>query len=162
MEQPVNELTEFDSLICDSRLQLLKSAIPFIPAGKQRFLSVYVKYIELSNTIRLVNTIKSDSLGICSLSGRKSAPNSEDFMQTIRKYCSESERETLDMITNFMSAYRMFKMYKDSADDTHRSADGSDTAASNGHDNSILDVLKSMLTPEQQEMFDTYSAVLTP
>lgn len=156
MEQPVKELTEFDSVICDSRIQMIKSAIPFVGPREQRFLSIYVKYIELSKTITLAKNMKPDSLGVCSITGKKSSGDNADFIQTIRKYCTSSERETIDMITNMISAYKMLRAYKEtiaSSENTENEADGKD--------NSIINILKSQLSPEQQEMFDMYSSMIT-
>lgn len=156
MEQTAKELTEFDSVICDSRIQMMKSAIPFVGPREQRFLSIYVKYIELSKTINLAKNLKPDSLGMCSITGKKPSGDNNDFLQTIRKYCSPAERETIDTITNMISAYRMLRTYKEtmaSAESTGNEADGKD--------NSIINILKSQLSPEQQEMFDMYSSMIT-
>lgn len=156
MEQTAKELTEFDSVICDSHIQMMKSAIPFVGPREQRFLSIYVKYIELSKTINLAKNLKPDSLGVCSITGKKPSGDNNDFLQTIRKYCSPAERETIDMITNMISAYKMLRTYKEtmaSAESTGKEADGKD--------NSIINILKSQLSPEQQEMFDMYSSMIT-
>ena len=153
MEQPSKELTEFDSVICDSRIQMMKSAIPFVGPREQRFLSIYVKYIELSKTINLAKNLRPDSLGICSITGKKPSGDNTDFIQTIKKYCTASERETIDMITNMMNAYKMIRLYKETmTSDENNSSDH--------QDNSIFNILKNQLSPEQQEMFDMYSAII--
>lgn len=144
MEQTSKELTEFDSIICDSRIQILKAAIPFIQPREQKFLSIYVKYMELSKTIALAKSLNSDSVGICSLKGNKPAEKG-DFLQIIRKYCTNTERETIDMIINFINTYKMFQACKESAE---------------SEDSSMFNILKSGLSPEQQEMFEMYSSLL--
>lgn len=163
MEQPSKELTEFDSVICDSRIQMMKSAIPFVGPREQRFLSIYVKYIELSKTISLVKNLRPDSLGVCSITGKKPSGDNNDFIQTIRKYCNASERETIDMITNMMSAYKMLRMYKEtmaSAATENPESESDGTNSSIHSDNSLFNILKSQLSPEQQEMFDMYSTII--
>ena len=163
MEQPSKELTEFDSVICDSRIQMMKSAIPFVGPREQRFLSIYVKYIELSKTINLVKNLRPDSLGVCSITGKKPSGDNSDFIQTIRKYCTAAERETIDMITNMMSAYKMLRIYKETmtsvaAENAGNESDGTNSSCPS--DNSLFTVLKSQLSPEQQEMFDIYSTLI--
>jgi len=149
MEEAIKELTEFDALICDSRLQMMKALIPFIPAREQKFLSVYVKYIELTKTMELVKNISSDkSVGICSLTGNSEKKELTDILQIIRKFSSNKDRETIDMIMNMMSIYRTFRMYKE----TMQSAS----------DDPMSELLKNLLTPEQQEMFESYSSIMTP
>ena len=149
MEEAIKELTEFDALICDSRLQMMKALIPFIPAREQKFLSVYVKYIELTKTMELVKNISSDkSVGICSLTGNSEKKELTDILQIIRKFSSNKDRETIDMIMNMMSIYRTFRMYKE----TMQSAS----------DDPMSELLMNLLTPEQQEMFESYSSIMTP
>lgn len=47
------ELTAFDCLITDSKLQMIKAAIPYIPTKGQGFISMYVKIMELNNTLHI-------------------------------------------------------------------------------------------------------------
>ena len=65
------ELTEFDGLIRDHHLQMMKAAIPYMPAYGQQILSIYAKSLELSNTLKLLNREGSRSVGICSISENK-------------------------------------------------------------------------------------------
>lgn len=140
------ELTDFDSVICDPHLQMLKAAIPYISANSQQFLSLYVKSLELSNTIKLLNRKETQSVGICSIS--ESKKNTTEMLNAIKKYCSESEREMLDLFMNFFSAFRMYHSYRELFP-------GENTDNSNP-----MDMLKTMLSPEQKSMFDTYSSIL--
>lgn len=145
MEEAIKELTDFDALICDSRLQMMKALIPFIPAREQKFLSVYVKYTELAKTMELVKNINSDnSVGICSLTGNNEKKDLSEILQIMRKFSSDKERDTIDMIMNMISIYRTFRMYKE----TMQSA----------NDDSMSELLKNLLTPEQQEMFENFSS----
>ncbi|MBE5948242.1 MAG: hypothetical protein E7261_04340 [Lachnospiraceae bacterium] len=161
MEQTSKELTEFDSLIYDSRTQMIKSAIPFVGPREQRILSIYVKFIELSKTINLVKSTKNDALGICSLARQNNSHESGDFIQTIRKFCNDSERETIDMITNLLNTYKIFKLYKETIFTTDASSDTETSSDNSSHaENSMYNILKSQLSPEQQEMFDMYSAII--
>ncbi len=149
MEESIKELTDFDALICDSRIQIMKALIPFMHTREQRFLSVYVKYIELTKTIDLVKNIDSNSaVGICSLNNNPDKKDPTEILQVIRKFCSDKDRETIDMIMNMMSIYRTFRMYKE----TMQSAS----------EDPMADLLKNLLTPEQQEMFESYSSIMTP
>ncbi|MBR6637912.1 MAG: hypothetical protein IKK96_03525 [Lachnospiraceae bacterium] len=157
MEQPSKELTEFDSVICDSRIQVIKAAIPFASPREQRFLSVYVKYIELSKTINLAKNLRPDSLGVCSICKKPSGENG-DFLQTIRKYCSSSEREMIDSFLSMINTVKTLLLFKETlaSCDVSEKNDTGDTS----QDNSMFNILKSRLSPEQQEMFDMYSSMI--
>lgn len=157
MEQPSKELTEFDSVICDSRIQVIKAAIPFVSPREQRFLSIYVKYIELSKTIRLAKNLHPDSLGVCSICQKPVGENG-DFLQTVRKYCSSSEREKIDTFLSTLNTIKTLLLFKEtlSSCDVSEKSDTEDGS----QNNSIFNILKSSLPPEQQEMFDMYSAMI--
>lgn len=142
------ELTDFDSLICDHHLQMLKAAIPYLPSQGQQFLSVYAKSMELSKTLSLLHKENVQSVGICSISENKK--NTSDMLNAIKKYCTDSEREMLDLFMNFISAFRMYNSYKEFF-----------PAQNNDNNSHPMETLKSMLTPEQKAMFDTYSSILS-
>lgn len=149
------ELTEFDDLICDHHLQILKAAIPYFPAHGQQILSLYAKSLELSNTMQLLRREESQTVGICSISENKK--NTSEMLNTIKKYCTDSEREMLDLFMNFFSAFRMYHSYQELFPREGQNANTSRESSANP-----MDALKNMLTPEQKTMFDTYSSLLSP
>lgn len=149
------ELTDFDSLICDPHLQMLKAAIPYIPANGQQVLSLYVKSLELSNTMKLLQRKETQSVGICSVSENKK--NAGEMLNAVKKYCSDSEREMLDLFMNFFSAFRMYHSYRELFPNEGTDKDGKPVSQESPNP---MDALKSMLSPEQKNMFDTYSSLL--
>lgn len=153
MDDEVRELTEFDSLICDSRTQILKALIPFMSTREQQFLSIYVKFIEFSRTIELVKKTGSGSMSICSIGKsmreRNTPYNSNDILQAIKKQCSQKERNTIDSIMNMLNIYNTFKMYSETMKEQTSNEDH------------VNELFKTMLSPEQQEMFEAYSSILS-
>ncbi len=149
------ELTEFDSLICDPHLQMIKAAIPYISASGQQILSLYVKSLELSKTMKLLQREESQSVGICSISENKRNPT--EMLNAIKKYCTDSERDMLELFMNFFSAFRMYHSYQELFP---CEASGKESGGF-GQDASMnpVDLLKNMLSPEQQGMLDTYSSL---
>lgn len=147
------ELTEIDALVSDNHLQMLKAAIPYTSASQQQVLSVYCKVLELSNTFRLVQKQESKTLGICSISEQKK--NTNEMLNAMKKYCTDSEREMLDLLMNFLSAFHIYHSYQESMP-----KDG-ESAESQNAQNRTMDALKNMLTPEQKSMLDTYSSILS-
>ena len=145
------KLTEFDTLIADHKMQLIKAAIPYIPDSEQRFISVYIKFNELMTTMRLFDSNK-DALGICSVNENATTA---DMLNALKVHCNQSEKEMLEMIENFMQVSALYRQYAASSPD---SGDGQNTASAGGAF-SPMDLLKGMLTPEQQSTFDTYSTL---
>lgn len=151
------ELTDFDNLICDHHLQMLKAAIPFMPASGQQVLSLYAKSLELSNTLKLLRRDESQNVGICSVSENKK--NTTEMLNAIKKYCTDSEREMLDLFMNFFSAFRMYHSYRELFPAENSGTDTDHTSKESGIN--PVEALKNMLSPEQKNMLDTYSTLFS-
>lgn len=145
------ELTAFDSLITDSKLQMLKAAIPYIPANGQGFISMYVKFIELSKTIHIFQNKNIDALGACSLPEDKR--NIFEMLNAMKHHCTGQQKEMLENVTNIINTFQMYQTFQDEITKINQDEDSPLPKIDN------LDALKGMLTPEQQNMFDTYSAL---
>lgn len=137
------KMTSFDRIVQNKNLQLIKAAIPHMNSAEQKFLSVYVKVLELMNAVSLVNN-PEESVKICSV--EQEGEPTLNMLNDIRCYCSETEKESIDLLINFMNAYQLYRTYKASADSPE------------GAEDSMLAV-RSMLTPEQQSMFETYKTL---
>ena len=80
-------LTDFDYLLADPHLQMVKAAIPYMQQPMQRFLSMMIKMQELSRT-----------MGLGSSGDRKASP--VEMLQAIKPYASPREQELIEMIEN--------------------------------------------------------------
>ena len=141
-------MTALDAKVSPRHLQMIKAAIPYVHLTEQRFLSIYVKFLEFKNTMDFFS-VDDDQLQACSLNADSSDPM--NMLNDIRPFCTDSERETMDMLLNVFQAMNLYRAYQSSTSSSGESA---------GPANS-MDALKSMLSPEQQAMFDTYSAMLS-
>lgn len=139
-------LTPFDSMVSDSRLQMIKAAIPYLSNREQQFLSIYVKYIELNHTFRLVGNTDSNALSSCSVD--EEHHTTADMLSAIKQYCSDKEKEMIDLLSNFMSAYQMYHAYQELMPQEKKET-------KKGPASPVPDAIKSMLTPEQQTMLGT-------
>jgi hypothetical protein len=141
--------TDFDSVVSAKQLRIMKAAIPYIPTGQQRFISVYVKLRELMNTFELFNQPESEIVSICS--APEESRNPAEMLNAVKGQCNDREKEMLDLMFNFISASSLYRNYRNQNSD-------SVNAASMNPD--LLSSLKKMLSPEQQAMFETYSSIL--
>lgn len=137
-------LTPFDALIYDSNIQMMKAIIPYVHTPQQKFLSLFIKFNEMKNTMNLFEN-NSGKLSACSVQAQSNDPM--DILKDIRNYCSDKAKESIDLVINFYSVMQMYSMFNESSKDN------------SGESGSPFDQLKMMLTPEQQEMFDTYSTM---
>lgn len=145
MEMP--GLTPFDHMVSDNQLQIIKAAIPYLSNREQQFFSIYVKYIELDHTLKLVSDANSNVLSSCSIG--ENSHSTSDMLTAIKQYCTEKEKEMIDLISNFLSAYQMYHAYQELMPHPEKHEIKKEPA-------SMVDTLKGILTPEQQNMLGTY------
>lgn len=92
--------TPFDSHLQDRTLQILKTAIPYIPYQRQRTLATMIKIMELSRANSLFDH-KEPSLQMCE--GMNTSARILQMLEAIRPLCTESDQSNLDMISNVLS-----------------------------------------------------------
>ena len=96
-EDPTIKLTDFDCIVGDHHLQMLKAALPYLQVSQQRFLSFSIKFQELQHTMSLLHNEDNAALGICSLP--EEAPHSTlDMLEAIKPYGSTDEQSFIDLI----------------------------------------------------------------
>lgn len=100
------QLTTFDQMTQSRQLQMLKTMIPYMKNQRQMRLAVLIKYLELQNTIQVFSK-EENVVSMCSL------PENEDYriamLTDLRKFCTEKEQETLDMVANMWSMLETYE-----------------------------------------------------
>ena len=110
-EDPTIKLTDFDCIVGDHHLQMLKAALPYLQVSQQRFLSFTIKFQELQHTMSLLQNEDNASLGICSLP--EEAPHSTlDMLEAIKPYGSTDEQGFIDLVCNFIRGSRIWAQYQ--------------------------------------------------
>ena len=92
-------ITEYDSLVQTRELQMLKAMLPFVHTRSQMPLAILIQSMEFKNTIRnFQNTANSlSAFSINNETDRRSA-----MLQTLKKFCTPKEQETIDTLLNIM------------------------------------------------------------
>lgn len=135
MDQSDNDkMTPFDRLISSRQLQMLKLMIPYAPPGQQRTLAIYTKFLELEHTIDFFQHIGSD---IHTQTFEKETSSPIDILDELHPYLPEQIRNSMDSI---LSMFNMMEMVSAMKGDP-------------------MDMMKEMLTPEQQNMFEMYNTM---
>lgn len=91
-------LTEFDYLLADPHLQMVKAAIPYMQQPMQRFLSMMIKMQELNRTMNLFSGSEMSAMGINPANEHRASPM--EMFQAIKPYANPRERELIEMIEN--------------------------------------------------------------
>ncbi|KAB1439414.1 hypothetical protein [Candidatus Galacturonibacter soehngenii] len=149
-EEKIKAKTAFDAATQSHHLEIIKAAIPYINNSEQRVISVYVKASELAETISLFRR-PNTNIGITA-QGSGNGGSMMDMLNDIKAVCTAREQEAVNMFINFFNAYEMYRTYNQTFGD-------GDSQSQNNSSN-MFDSIKGMLSPEQQQMFDTYSSML--
>ena len=153
-DEPTMKLTDFDYLIGDHHLQMLKAALPYVNVSEQKLLSILIKCQELNRTLSLFEDEEASALGICSLD--KSAPRSPlDMLEAIKPYGNTNEQDFIDLICNFIQGYRLGNQFQEMR--AQNTASASDNASSH---KLPLEQLKAFLSPEQQSRLDNITMLM--
>ncbi len=136
MEQnPPKPMTPFDNLVTPPFLYTLKLMLPFTPPSIQRFFGIYIKFLELRHTMEYFK-------------GFASNPSSSNILEGLKPYMNPAEKEMMEQMSSMMNMMEMVQNMQAMSD----SSKDSDAL-------SPMDMMKSMLSPEQQEMFKMYNTI---
>lgn len=129
-------MTPFDSLITPPFLYTLKLLLPYIPPSMQRFLGIYIKYLELRHAMEYFQ-------------GFTANPQPKDILDSLKPYMSPAEKEMMEQMSGMMNMMEMVQNMQTMSNSSDQGC----------QDINPLDMMKNMLSPEQQEMFDMYNAM---
>ena len=98
-------LTEYDAYVQPRELQMLKAMLPFVHTKSQMPLAIMIQAMEFRSTIKYFrdneNTLTAFSLN-------NDIDKRSAMLQTLKKFCTPKERETLDTILNIMCVMENF------------------------------------------------------
>ena len=140
--KPPRPMTPFDDLVTPPYLYTLKLLLPYTPSSNQRFLAIYIKFLELRFTLESFHGFSSCNR---SLHGQNaSAPFG--MFEEIKPYMAPEEKEQMEQMETMMNMMELFQ-----------SMQAVQGEAGEGGNFNPMDMMMGMLSPEQQEMFQMYN-----
>lgn len=137
---PPKPMTPLDELVTPPNLYTLKLLLPYMPASAQRTLAVLVKFFELQRTMEAFYGFGN---------GRKNI-SSDTILNDLKPYMNPKEQEMLEQMEGMMNMMELMKQMQ---------ADTKDSSDNPGQGPSPFDLIKGMMDPEQQSMFDQYNDI---
>jgi len=92
------QLTDFDYLMADPQMQMIKAAIPYFQIPQQRILSMMIKIRELNRTRELFEDGEVSAMGINPNAPSQISPL--EILQAMKPYAGPRERDMIDMMEN--------------------------------------------------------------
>lgn len=96
-----------DEMVEEDSVQMLKAALPYLPASNQSFVSIFAKFLELQNTIRLFHSTKGE-VQICAQSREQGDPL--EMLTACSKVCHGAAKERIDSLINTLVMIQMFEV----------------------------------------------------
>ena len=124
----------------ERQLDMLRAAMPYTEPRLRKPMQIMIQAGELVSYIR--DNDNETDLEACDMN---SVGDVEGMMESIREFCTAAERETVDLVLNFIRAQRMYETYR-----RYKKSGGE-----------MMDILASTLTPEQRNTFEQMTQVMT-
>lgn len=90
--------TDFDYLMADPQLQMVKAVLPYMQLPQQRVVSMMIKVRELARTRELFQDGELSAMGLGNSAAKKASPM--EIIQVMKQYAGPREREMIDMLEN--------------------------------------------------------------
>lgn len=151
----------FDTLYTTNHMKILKLLIPYLKSEHQKKLAVFIKWQELMFTL---DFLKKYSAGLYSPDFKEHKKlDLNSLLPLLTPYCSEYEKNVISQFSQMQSMMEQMQVYMPMLQQLMSSM--SDNAAEfnfmnqDGIDldgNHMMDMLKNMMSEEQQAMFSMF------
>ena len=155
MEDNENEFVlEFDDMTTTDRIRMLKAALPYVDIGMQRYMAIYIKFLELMYTI---SYFRNEPQKFSAHFTKCKSSDPREIMNGLKKYCSKNEQASMEQMLQMMQAFEMYKKYSAIMQPlAAMNASSDDGPTQSSGDSDPLASLMGMLSPEQKQMFEMF------
>ena len=164
LEENTEAILAFDTLYTTNHMKILKLLIPYLETEHQKKLAVFIKLQELMFTLNFFRQYSASLYSPDFKQGKKMDLNT--LIPLLIPYCNEAEKNIISQfsqIQNMMNMMEQMQVYMPMIQQLISSMSGDDTNPDsmnqNGLDlggNNLMDMLKNMMSEEQQAMFTMF------
>ena len=164
LEENTEAILAFDTLYTTNHMKILKLLIPYLETEYQQKLAVFIKLQELMFTLNFFRQYSASLYSPDFKQGKKMDLNT--LIPLLIPYCNEAEKNIISQfsqIQNMMNMMEQMQVYMPMIQQLISSMSGDDTNPDgmnqNGLDlggNNLMDMLKNMMSEEQQAMFTMF------
>lgn len=150
----------FDTLYTTNHMKILKLLLPYLEPKHQKKLAIFIKWQELMFTL---NFLKQYSASLYhSDFTKKKTLDLNSLLPLLIPYCNESEKDILShfsQMQNMLQKMEEMQQYLPMIQQFMSSMSGEGNGFGNMDDsgsNNMMDILKNMMSEEQQAMFSMF------
>ena len=158
-EDMAEAILAFDTLYTTNHMKILKLLLPYLEPEHQKKLAIFIKWQELMFTL---NFFKQYSASLYSSDFKKRKKlELNTLLPLLIPYCSESEKSIISQfsqIQNMMHMMEEMQQYMPMIQQFMSSMSGENSPEGmfDSNDNNMMDMLKNMMSEEQQAMFSMF------
>lgn len=154
------EITEFDKLIYNDSVCMLKESLPYIDIATQKSFAIIIMFMEMEN---MINVYENDTDKI-----KKFCKNGSvnDLINTMEKHCNSDNRKNIQQLKQILNTFKNYEKYKDIINPdilnnlfNTQSTSDKKSNSNQTNDNNLYNMLFNMMSKEQKEMFETYKSM---
>ncbi len=145
--------SKFDRDKFNHIIEIIKTAFPYLDSDSQQSVDLFIKTGELVDALhsyRQRNSVTTFSL-------KKQDIDIETLLTNVRDVCYDQEKELIDIVLNIIKAKNLYDTYSAFASTMASQSENADnpdgTPTGNGNPD-MMEILGSLLTPEQKSTFD--------
>lgn len=146
----------FDTLYTNNHLKMMKLLLPYLENGHQKKLAVFIKFQEFLYTMNFFRQYSVSLYSADSSHGQKKELDFNSLLPLLLPYCNEKERNMLShfsQMQNMMHLYQDMSQYIPMMQQMMSSMNGSVESENKETGNGMMDMIKNMMSPEQQDLF---------
>ena len=163
--QPAEAIIAFDTLYTTNHMQMLKLLFPYLDMEIRHKAAMFIKWQELLYTM---NSVRYYSARCRMGHGKKKELDIASLLPLLSPYCSEEEKNMLShflQMQNMMQTWQSMAEYLPMIQEMMGAFSSSDSSPGDGGFQgfgNMMDLLKNMMTSEQQSMFSLFMEGGTP
>lgn len=100
------KITELDRQVGNSRLQMLKAALPYLSTHQQSQIAILTKWLEFQSTIHMFGN-PEEVLSICET--KVPPPGPFGILDAIKQYGSKEDQSRINFAQNFLQAMSLYQ-----------------------------------------------------
>ena len=104
--------TDYDGLVQTRELQMMKSMLPFVGIKQQKPLAILIQSLQFRNAVKMFQN-DENALSACSIPVSNENEKRNAMIQTLRKFCTPKEKETIDTLLNIMCVMETYDTWND-------------------------------------------------
>lgn len=92
-------MNPFDDAILPKEMQMLKVFLPFLPVGLQKFMAIYIRWTELTNTLAWFQSHRVS----------QKTPDAQNLMECVKGVLPPEEQAQMEQFANIFENMDMYR-----------------------------------------------------